>query len=210
MKEPAFVAAILLMATSYVLGQAKPRMIPTGPESVIEAKENTLFNGWKLTPAGRHVGVNSMPLKMAISPDGQTLAAVCSGRWNGLALIDLKTEQTKQWIPLFRTFNGVAFSNDGKKIFVTGGNSQDLFVLNFDGQKAGMVQTIELGEQSEGSKTMNFLAGMGVNPKTGKLYVCNEGTSEIWVVDSDAQKVEAKWETGAHPYSCALGIDGRY
>src|SRR5256885_14125676 len=164
MKEPAFVAAILLMATSSVFGKAKPRMIPTGPESVIEAKENTLFNGWKLTPAGRHVGVNSMPLKMAVSPDGQTLAAVCSGRWNGLALIDLKTEQTKQWIPLFRTFNGVAFSNDGKKIYVTGGNSQDLYILDFDGQKAGGVQKIELGGQPEWAREKKFFAGMSVNP----------------------------------------------
>jgi hypothetical protein len=55
-------AAILLLATSSVLGQAKPRPIPVGPESVIQATENVLFNGWKLTPSGRHVGVNSLPL----------------------------------------------------------------------------------------------------------------------------------------------------
>src|SRR4051794_34474054 len=183
MKAQLVIVATLMTATCSAFGQAKPRMIPTGPESVIEALENTLFNGWKLTPAGRHVGINSMPLKMAISPDGNTLAAVCSGRWDGLALIDLKTEQTREWIPLFRTFNGVAFSNDGKKIFVTGGNSQDLFVVDFDGTKAGVVQTIELGDPPEGSPKMSFLAGMTVNPKTGKLYLSNEGTSEIWVVD---------------------------
>src|SRR5437762_9189196 len=100
MNAAAVTAATLLLAMSSVFGQAKPRLIPTGPESVLEAKENLLFNGWKLTPAGRHVGVNPLPLKMVISPDGQTLAAVCSGRWNGLALIDLKTEQTRQWNPL--------------------------------------------------------------------------------------------------------------
>ena len=70
--------AILVLTASSVFGQAKPQPIPTGPESVIQSTDNLLFNGWKLTPAGRHVGVNALPLKMAISPDGKTLAAVCS------------------------------------------------------------------------------------------------------------------------------------
>ena len=50
------------------------------------------------------IGVNSLPLKLALSPDGKTLAAGCAGRWHGLALIDLATEQTKQWVPLDRDF----------------------------------------------------------------------------------------------------------
>jgi hypothetical protein len=81
-----------LFAAALAFGQAKPRPIPTGPESVLQSQPNLLFNGWKLSPAGRHVGVNSMPLKMVLSPDGKTLAAVCSGQWNGIALIDQAPE----------------------------------------------------------------------------------------------------------------------
>jgi len=210
MKKIALTASMVLLAASMVFGQAKPRPIATGPASVISAKPNTLFNGWKLTPAGRHVAINAMPQKMAIAPDGKTLAAVCAGRWDGLALIDLKTETTKQWVPLDRSFNGLAFSADGKKIYVTGGNSDCLYVFDFDGDKAGEPKTIHLGKQPEGSKKENFLTGLIVHPKTGKLYICNEGTSEIWVVDPMAGKVEAKWPTPPHPYTCALGGDGRY
>ncbi len=202
--------AILVLTASSVFGQPKPHPIPTGPASVVESKDNTLFNGWKLTPAGRHVGVNALPLKMAISPDGQTLAAVCSGRWNGLALIDLKTEQTKQWLPLYRTFNGVGFSSDGKKIYVSGGNSDSLYIFDFDGNKAAEPKTIHLGEQPANSQKENFFTGLAVDPKTGRLFICNEGTSEVWVVDPKTEKVEAKWQTGSHPYTCALGADGKY
>src|SRR5437764_8247102 len=140
-------------------GQAKPRPIPTGPASVLHSNPGELFNGWKLSPAGRHVGVNSMPLKMVLSPDGKTLAAVCSGRWNGLALIDLTTETTRQWVPLYRTFNGIAVSRDGKRLFVTGGDSDRLYVFDFDGQKVNdEPTTIHLGEQPKGSERDNLFA----------------------------------------------------
>ncbi len=119
-----------------------------GDESVIQSTDNLLFNGWKLTPAGRHVGINALPLKMAISPDGKTLTAVCSARWNGVALIDLQTEQTKQWVPLERTFNGLAFSTDGKKLFVSGGSSDALYVMDFADGKVdeAHLRTVHLGQ----------------------------------------------------------------
>src|SRR5438045_2152125 len=69
MKMTSLAATILLAecaVTGVALAQPKPRPIPTGPASVIESQPNVLFNGWKLTPAGRHVGVNAMPLKMAL------------------------------------------------------------------------------------------------------------------------------------------------
>src|ERR1700689_4467421 len=116
----------LLVLSAFGADTSMP--IPLGPASVKTAKPNELFNGWKLSPAGRTVGINAMPLKMALSPDGQTLAAVCSGRYNGVALIDLKTEQTTQWIPLSRTFNGLLFSHDGKRLYVSGGNSDALYI----------------------------------------------------------------------------------
>src|SRR5688572_2831284 len=52
--------------------------------------ESLLFNGWGVTPAGRHVATTDMPLKMAVSPDGQTLALVHGGfNEEGLTLIDV-------------------------------------------------------------------------------------------------------------------------
>ena len=189
--------------------------IPLGPASIKTATPNELFNGWKLSPAGRIVGVNAMPLKMVLSPDGQTLAAVCSGHYNGVALIDLKTEQTTQWIPLDRTFNGILFSSDGKHLYVAGGNSDQLYVFNFNNHSLDPhYEMLHLSGEAtlfgKHSTAKNFLAGMALNPKTGQLYICNEGASQIWVVDPAAKKVAAKWQTQAGPYACAVGKDGRF
>src|SRR2546423_340395 len=38
--------------------------------------EHLLFNGWGVTPAGEHVPISDMPLKLVVAPDGRTLAAV--------------------------------------------------------------------------------------------------------------------------------------
>jgi YVTN family beta-propeller protein len=190
------------------IAQAATRPIPLGADSVLTAQPGMLFNGWKLTPAGRHVGVNSLPLKMVVSPDGKTLAVVCAGRWCGVALIDLATEQASQWVPLRRTFNGLAFSKDGKTLYVSGGNSDLLYAMDFDGKRLKEEpRAIHLGASSEGG---DFLTGLAVDPASGKVYVCNEAASEVWVVDPAAGKVEAKWRTGANPYTCALGADGCY
>ena len=239
-----FIFGSLLAGTS--LGQAPPHPIPTGSDSVLPAKPNELFNGWKLSPAGRHVGVNAMPMKMALSPDGHTLAAVCAGRWDGLALVDVRTEQTRQWLPLPRAFNGVGFSPDGRRIYVTGGNSDALHVFDFDGTRATETTTIHLaggtsdgaddadgdppakpprkarkrpaGEPPEQHGTMaehdrpadHFLTGLAVDPRSGRLYVCDEAAGNVLVVDPAAGKVVATWPTRAHPYTCAIGAGGAY
>src|SRR6266446_7141308 len=41
--------------------------------------ENLLFNGWGLTPAGHHIPVSDLALKMIVSPDKKSLLAVHGG-----------------------------------------------------------------------------------------------------------------------------------
>src|ERR671933_744032 len=77
-----------------------------------------LFNGWGLTPAGRHVTTTDLPLKLVLSPDGKTLAAVHGGyNEEGLTLIDVERGSVSQFLPLKSAWNGVAFSADGHTIW---------------------------------------------------------------------------------------------
>src|SRR6185503_9542920 len=59
--------------------------------------ENLLFNGWGVTPVGKHVPLGDMPLKMLIASDKTILVAVSAGFINvGLTLIDLETKRLAQ------------------------------------------------------------------------------------------------------------------
>ena len=238
----AFVAGCVLTGLSF--GQTRPAAapMPVGPASVLQSSPNELFNGWRLSPAGRHVGVNAMPMKMAFSPDGRTLAAVCAGRVDGLALVDVATGQATQWLPMRRAFNGVGFSPDGRHVYVTGGNSDAIAVFDFDGKTATEGTTLHVAGGTGGGGSADddrprrqgrgttrpadaddhgrmadhdrpadhFLAGLAVDPKTGHLYVCDEATASVLVVDPAAGRVLAAWRTQADPYACCIGAGGLY
>ena len=52
----------------------KPIVLPGA-----EGEGRLLHNGWRITPAGRHIPTNDMLLGGAISPDGKTLAIANCG-----------------------------------------------------------------------------------------------------------------------------------
>ncbi len=169
--------------------------------------ENLLFNGWGVTPAGESVTISDMPLKLVISPDKARVLAVCAGYNNtGLALLDLGTRKVGQFIPLPEVWNGLAFSKDGQRIFVSGGDSGQVHVFKYQDGQANPERAVK---PSAEAKTV-FLAGIAVHPATGKLYICNEANHELWVVDPDTLALEATVPVGQHPHSVAFGADRRH
>src|ERR1700742_26779 len=81
-----------------------------------------LPNGWRLTPAGRHLGVGTMPLNMALSPDGNFLLVTNNGyAEHSVMVVDTKEFAIKQVIPLDRAWLGIAFSPSGNQFYVATG-----------------------------------------------------------------------------------------
>jgi len=168
---------------------------------------NLLFNGWGLTPAGEQVQLSDMPLKMLCSSDAKVLLAVSGGfRDTGLSVIDVGTRKVKQFFPLPKVWNGLAFSRDEGRIYVGGGDSGQVYQFKYaDGQ----VEAADAVKPAPDA-TPVFIAGIAVHPKTGKLYVCNEANREIWVLAKGTLAREATIAVGEHPHSCAFGADGRH
>jgi len=111
----------------------------------------------------------------------------------------------RQFISLKEVFNGLVFSADGKKFYVSGGDSGDIYVFRYTDGKAELEKTVH-----PGGKEAVFLAGLAVQTSTGKLYVCNEGKHEVWELAADSLKRERTIPVGQHPHSCILGADGKH
>ena len=165
-----------------------------------------LFNGWGVTPAGRHVRVSDMALKMIVSPDKRMLVAVSGGFSDtGPTLLDLKTQQVAQFLPLKKCWNGVVFSRDGRRIFVAGGDSGLVHVFDYADGKATPGRAVDpvplpaIATADRPKATPVFLAGLAVHPTTGKIYVGNEADHEVWVLNADTLAREATIATGQHP-----------
>jgi YVTN family beta-propeller protein len=169
--------------------------------------EALLFNGWGITPAGSSVLTTDMPLKMALSPDGRTLA-LAHGGYNaeGLTLIDAASRKLLQFIPMAAAWNGIAFSADGKTIFVSGGASGKVARFQFLDGKAALQQELEVAAPGPNC----FLTGLAVHPRTGRVYVCNEGADQVLVLDPDTGKVEEKLAAGSYPHSLVFAQEGRH
>jgi YVTN family beta-propeller protein len=168
---------------------------------------NLLFNGLGLAPAGQHVLISDLPLKMVIAPDRKAVVAVCAGFNNvGVNLVSLDSKHETQFLPLNETFNGLAFSPDGKRFYVSGGSKGVLHVFKYADGKAERETTVHPTAEA----TAVFLAGIAVEPHTGMLYVCNEANHEIWVINPGTWKVERTIAVGQHPHSCLLGADGNH
>jgi len=166
-----------------------------------------LFSGWGLTPAGDHVSISDMALKLVVSPDSKMLLAVNGGFTDtGLTLFDIAEKRVSQFLPLPRVWNGLAFSKDGRRIFVSGGDSGMIHVFGYTDGKATPLEPVKPSPQAHDS----FLGGIAVHPSTGNLYVCDEGNHEVWVLHPDTLKLENRIGVGQHPHSCILGADHRH
>jgi YVTN family beta-propeller protein len=210
-----------------------------------------LFNGWSISPAGQIIPLEhleavvplsapivpsnmtaDLPLKMIVSPDGKVLLAACAGyNATGLAVVDLATSKLSQFLPEPEVWNGLAFSRDGKKVYLSGGDSGKIYVFDYKagklslgtpvspmakpdvpsaGKEAHPVAPTRKRRQAarpEGQSNV-FLAGIAVHPGTGTLYVANEANDDVWVLDPETLARTDSLPTGLHPHSCVFGGDG--
>ena len=184
-----------------------------------------LFNGWSISPAGHIIPLEhleavvpvggpvlpanmtaDLPLKMIVSPDGKVLLAACAGyNSTGLAAVDLAAGKLSQFLPEPEVFNGLAFSRDGKKVYLSGGDSGKIYVFEYHSGKLSPGKPVEPAPNVPSGV---FLAGIAVHPATGDLYVANEANHEVWVLDAETLAWKDAIATGLHPYSCAFGGDG--
>ena len=143
---------------------------------------------------------------MILSPDHKRLVAVSGGFQNtGLTLLDPQTKRVTQFFPLPESWNGVAFTKRGNEILVTGAGSGKLHVFGYTNGVATYSRAVALARPRTA-----FLAGIAVHPNTGKVYVCNEGTHEILVLNEKTFSAETQIPVGQHPHTCVFGANNTH
>jgi YVTN family beta-propeller protein len=173
----------------------------------LQPNEHLLFNGWGVTPAGDQVAVSDMALKLVVAPDKRRLVAISGGFNNhGVTLLDMANRKVTQFLSLTQSWNGLAFSKSGSRFFVSGGASGLMHVFKYTKGEASPERSVQPSAES----TNVFLAGIAIHPVTGKLYVCNEGNNEIWLLHPETLELETSIAVGQFPHSCAMGADDRH
>jgi DNA-binding beta-propeller fold protein YncE len=170
-----------------------------------------LPTGVRLDPAGEAVDLGSLPINLVLTPAKDRAVVVLSGwREQGIQVVDLKTRKVTQTLLQDGAFYGAAFSPDGHRLCVSGGNTDILFVYAWKDGAATLENKIELAKArtAEGTGT-SYPAGLAFSPNGQFLYVAEDVGDRLAVVNAATGEITQRFSTDHYPYGVALTADGQ-
>jgi YVTN family beta-propeller protein len=181
-----------------------------------------LPNGWRITPAGKPIAeLNDLVLNMVVSKDGRIVVATHSGyQPHGIDVFDVKTETLTQHIELKTTWLGLAWSPDGKTLYVSGGNStgakniaaspSPIYEFTYSNGRLSDQPTGQFVETIDSKKV--WWSGVAYLPGKNLLYAANRGTgpgpSNVVVFDAKTRQIITRIPVDINPYQLVLTPDG--
>lgn len=165
-----------------------------------------LPNGWSLSPAGRSVPLGDLPLNIQISTSKRLMAITNNGQSKqSIQLIDPKTEQVLHDQPIAKSWYGLKFSADEKKLYASGANDNIILVYPIINRKLGAADTIRLGEAWPKEKIGS--TGLELDDAANRLFVVTKENNSLYVFDTKSKKILHKVHLGAEAYDCILSTD---
>lgn len=118
------------------------------PTNNAKAAQVLLPNGWSLSPAGRSVQLGDLPLHIVLSHNKRLLAVTNNGQSRqSVQLIDPQTEKVLDDVTIGKSWYGLQFSADDKKLYVSGGNDNMIVVYPINKMKFGATDTFSLNKR---------------------------------------------------------------
>jgi YVTN family beta-propeller protein len=171
-----------------------------------ETGQVLLPNGWKLSPVGRSLPLGDLPLNLQLSSSGRLLAVTNNGQSKqSIQLIDPKNEQLLDQQEVSKAWYGLAFSNDEKTLYASGGNDNWILRFNLLNNKLGKPDTLKLGHRWPNDKICP--TGIAVNKSNTLLYTVTKEDSILYKLSLPSGKIISKTKLSAEAYSCMLSAD---
>jgi YVTN family beta-propeller protein len=223
--KPIILPSILSLLFPFGLLLAQTRATASARKMPGKTARGTLLpNGWTLTPYGMQIPVSDLPLNMVLSKDGRYLLVTTNGYGpQTINVIDLNAGQSVQVVEVKKSWLGLVFAPDGNRFFVSGGDDNEVLLFDFLNGRATNTGKIALGSseyhqlddrgrdaaRKGGKGEYGFPAGIDVTPDGKRLFVAENLTNKVAVVDLASETVITKIEAGAYPYDCVVSQDGK-
>ena len=169
-----------------------------------------LATGVRLDPVGDFIDLGSMPVAMALAPGGDKLAVVLSGwREQGLQIVDLKSRRVLQTLTQPSAFLGIAFSRDGKELYVSGGNEDAIFCYSWRDGTAAFDHKIVLADKAPDKPGSRYPSGLAASRAGNYLYVAENVADSVAVIDLATSRVVQRFPTDHYPYAVEVTSSGK-
>jgi YVTN family beta-propeller protein len=188
--------ALTLISFQFSLAQITPL-----PKAV------TLPNGWKLSPAGRSFPLGDLPLNIVIGKSGRYAAVTNNGQSiQQIQLVDTKAEKVVDSILIDKSFYGLQFSGDEKKLYASGGHDNRIMVYAIQQGKLVKHDSISLGQPWPNRVGP---AGLALDEARGRMYVVTREDKQLYVIDLKTKTVVKQYGLDAEAYDCKMSKDGK-
>jgi YVTN family beta-propeller protein len=201
---------VVLLAVALIV--SSPALVSAARSVLPGTQGNTtrLINNWTITPAGVETRLGDLPLNATLSPDGRYLLVSNDGAGvQSLQVVSTATKRVLQTIPYnapASVFVGLAYSPDGTHAYASGGGSDVVHTFTV----ASNGQLTASGDITIGTTAQNpFPTGLSISPDGKTLYVVNNLTNDVAVVDTTTRQITHTIPVGGYPYQALVSKDGK-
>ena len=197
-------AAVATCTAVLTVAQSNPIQTTAVPGKLDDGSV-LLANGWRIAPAGKHVGVGTLPLNIVLTLDGRFAIVATSGLMKpALAVIEIATWTLKNTYQLDNAWYGLAWSLDGTKLYVGGGGQNN--VQEFAYAEGTLTKARTLALPGQAGET--FAGGLAVSKDGRTLYVTRVFAMTLSAIDLTTGQVTKTVPLPAEPYTCVVSPDG--
>ncbi len=195
----------LLLAAAVLCSQPAPRE-RVGP---LPDGGFLLNSGWRLSPAGRQVPLDTFPMSTALSPDGRYLLVLNGGyKPPTVSVLEAATGRETSRVRVADGWLGLAFSPKGDRVYVGGGSRAAVFEFTFAGGALTPSRTFTVAPPGE--RTHNdFIGDVALAPDGHLLYAADLYHDSVVVLNTQSGMLIDRVKTGRRPYRILFHPDGK-
>jgi YVTN family beta-propeller protein len=203
---------------------------PRVPDVTDSTGAVTLPNGWRITPAGRHIKLpGDLPMKMEVAAGGSQLLVLTSGfHDHSLSVIDVRSAERIATLDVVKTWAGMAFDPSSGTVYLSGGGhakngfAEAMARLGLNpAMKDSIEKPILRVHYADGKLTPQpalgiagleerdrYISGLALGTD-GSLYALNIQTDTLYRLAAPDFSQQTCAKTGYRPYAVVLSPDGK-
>ena len=200
--------ALLATVTVAVFLQSQPA--PPERPGPLGGGRYLLNSGWVIEPAGRQVPLDTFPMASALSPDGKFLLVLNGGyKPPSISVLEVKTMSELDRVAAPDGWLGLAFSPNGRLVYVGGGSRASVFEFTFSPEgKLAASRAFPIVPEAERTH-QDFIGDVALSSDGRLIYAAMLYRDQIAVINPQSGTVTDRFGTGRRPYRILFHPDGK-
>jgi YVTN family beta-propeller protein len=168
-----------------------------------------LNSGWKITPAGMQIPVDTLPMSSVVSRDGKYLL-VLNGGYNppSVSVIDIAAGKELSRVRVPDAWLGLALSPKGDQVYVGGGSKASVYEYLFRNGVLAESRTITLIPEAKRTWE-DFIGDVTMSPDGRFIYAADVFRNRLIVINPQTGAPTGVVKTGRRPYRIAFLPGGK-